>query len=37
MTGAVTVPVALRVNGEARALDLDSRTSLLDALRDHLA
>ena len=30
------MPIALRVNGEARALDFDTRTSLLDALRDHL-
>jgi xanthine dehydrogenase YagT iron-sulfur-binding subunit len=28
--------VALRVNGEARTLSLDPRTSLLDALRDYL-
>ena len=26
----------LRINGETRTLDADSRTSLLDALRDHL-
>ena len=31
-----TVPVALRVNGRTRQLDLDPRTSLLDALREHL-
>lgn len=30
------VPVTLRVNGEPRTLSLDPRTSLLDALRDHL-
>lgn len=28
--------VTLQVNGEARALDLDTRTTLLDALREHL-
>jgi xanthine dehydrogenase YagT iron-sulfur-binding subunit len=28
--------VALTVNGEAHALDLDTRTTLLDALREHL-
>jgi xanthine dehydrogenase YagT iron-sulfur-binding subunit len=28
--------VALRVNGEARQLTLDNRTTLLDALREHL-
>jgi xanthine dehydrogenase YagT iron-sulfur-binding subunit len=28
--------VTLRVNGAARILDLDPRTSLLDALREHL-
>jgi xanthine dehydrogenase YagT iron-sulfur-binding subunit len=31
-----TVDVTLRVNGEARELSLDTRTSLLDALREHL-
>jgi xanthine dehydrogenase YagT iron-sulfur-binding subunit len=30
-------PVTLVVNGEARTLDLDLRTTLLDALREHLA
>ena len=30
------VPVRLRVNGTDRALDLDPRTTLLDALREHL-
>jgi xanthine dehydrogenase YagT iron-sulfur-binding subunit len=29
--------VALRVNGAARQLDIDNRTTLLDALREHLA
>ncbi|RUU38961.1 aldehyde dehydrogenase iron-sulfur subunit [Mesorhizobium sp. M6A.T.Ce.TU.002.03.1.1] len=28
--------VAITVNGEARELDLDTRTTLLDALREHL-
>ena len=28
--------VSLRVNGEARSLELDTRTTLLDALREHL-
>ena len=31
-----TYKVALTVNGKARALMLDSRTTLLDALREHL-
>ena len=31
------VPVTLQINGEARALDLDPRTTLLDTLREHLA
>ena len=30
------VPVMLRVNGSARRLQLDSRVTLLDALREHL-
>jgi xanthine dehydrogenase YagT iron-sulfur-binding subunit len=30
------VPVTLKVNGVPRSLELDPRTSLLDALRDHL-
>jgi xanthine dehydrogenase YagT iron-sulfur-binding subunit len=29
--------VTFKVNGEPRALELDPRTTLLDALRDHLA
>lgn len=29
-------PVALTVNGERRKLELDNRTTLLDALREHL-
>jgi xanthine dehydrogenase YagT iron-sulfur-binding subunit len=33
---AETVAVTLRVNGTARPLTLDPRTSLLDALREHL-
>jgi xanthine dehydrogenase YagT iron-sulfur-binding subunit len=32
----VMAKVSLMVNGEARALELDTRTSLLDALREHL-
>ncbi|PCG14201.1 MULTISPECIES: aldehyde dehydrogenase iron-sulfur subunit PaoA [Sphingomonas] len=31
-----TVPVRFTVNGKARALDLDPRVTLLDALREHL-
>ena len=31
-----TSRVAFRVNGEARTLELDTRTTLLDALREHL-
>jgi xanthine dehydrogenase YagT iron-sulfur-binding subunit len=31
-----TLPVSLSVNGQTRSLSLDSRTTLLDALRDHL-
>ena len=34
--GPVLVEVALRVNGEERSLLLDTRTSLLDFLREHL-
>ncbi|HET8999817.1 MAG TPA: 2Fe-2S iron-sulfur cluster-binding protein, partial [bacterium] len=30
------VPVRLRVNGTDQAVDLDPRTTLLDALREHL-
>lgn len=32
-----TVRFALNVNGQTRTLDLDPRTTLLDALREHLA
>jgi xanthine dehydrogenase YagT iron-sulfur-binding subunit len=35
--GSATIPVQLNVNGQARALRLDPRTSLLDALREELA
>ena len=35
-TGALRTPVKLRVNGEPHSLELDLRTTLLDALRDHL-
>jgi xanthine dehydrogenase YagT iron-sulfur-binding subunit len=31
------VPIELRVNGQLKRLTLDSRTTLLDALREHLA
>ena len=31
-----TVPLRFTVNGEDRQLDLDTRTTLLDALREHL-
>jgi xanthine dehydrogenase YagT iron-sulfur-binding subunit len=34
---AATVRLALNVNGQTRTLDLDPRTTLLDALREHLA
>ncbi|WP_430444346.1 aldehyde dehydrogenase iron-sulfur subunit PaoA [Sphingorhabdus contaminans] len=30
------VPVSLEVNGQAKKLELDTRTTLLDALREHL-
>ena len=33
---APTMPVRFKVNGEARELSLDPRTTLLDALREHL-
>jgi xanthine dehydrogenase YagT iron-sulfur-binding subunit len=32
----LTTPVALSVNGERHELELDNRTTLLDALREHL-
>jgi len=32
-----TVPVQLQVNGQSHDLNLDPRTTLLDALREHLA
>jgi xanthine dehydrogenase YagT iron-sulfur-binding subunit len=31
-----TIPISLEVNGKAVALELDTRTTLLDALREHL-
>jgi len=34
--GGTTMPVTLKVNGKARQLNLDPRTTLLDALREHL-
>jgi xanthine dehydrogenase YagT iron-sulfur-binding subunit len=33
---AVVMPVTLEVNGKTHALTLDTRTTLLDALREHL-
>ena len=33
---AATMPVAFEVNGNSASLDLDPRTTLLDALREHL-
>lgn len=36
MTSGTTRTVSLRVNGDAVQLELDPRTSLLDALREHL-
>ena len=36
VTGLARVPVTLRVNGQPRRLDIDTRTSLLDALREQL-
>ena len=32
----VLMPVNLEINGQRRSLELDTRTSLLDALREHL-
>lgn len=32
----VTLPVSLKVNGMIHDLDIDSRTTLLDALREHI-
>jgi len=36
VAAAVTTEVAFEVNGERRSLELDTRTTLLDALREHL-
>jgi xanthine dehydrogenase YagT iron-sulfur-binding subunit len=33
---SLSVGVTLRVNGESRSLDVDGRTTVLDALREHL-
>src|ERR1700742_1751212 len=33
---AAPMPVTFEVNGKSRHLDLDPRTTLLDALREHL-
>jgi xanthine dehydrogenase YagT iron-sulfur-binding subunit len=35
-SGPTAGPVSLSVNGQAHALELDHRTTLLDALREHL-
>lgn len=35
-TGAETIPIALTINGKKHTLNLDPRTTLLDALREHL-
>src|SRR5246127_2884717 len=35
-SSSVTIPVELNVNGTSYALALDPRTTLLDALREHL-
>lgn len=35
-TGGVTATVTLEVNGQPRRLQVDTRTTLLDALREHL-
>ena len=32
----MTIPIQLTVNGQQRSLSVDSRVSVLDALRDHL-
>jgi xanthine dehydrogenase YagT iron-sulfur-binding subunit len=37
VTAVARIPVTLSVNGQRRQLQLDPRTSLLDALREHLA
>jgi xanthine dehydrogenase YagT iron-sulfur-binding subunit len=34
--GQTSTRISLRVNGTAHALDIDNRTTLLDALREHL-
>lgn len=34
--GGLRLKTTITVNGQARALDLDTRTTLLDALREHL-
>jgi len=36
LDSALPVDVTLRVNGEARSLSLDARTTVLDALREHI-
>src|SRR6185437_16850170 len=34
--GSIPVDVVLRINGEDRPLSIDARTTVLDALREHL-
>jgi xanthine dehydrogenase YagT iron-sulfur-binding subunit len=36
MERATIAQVTIEVNGKARALEMDTRTTLLDALREHL-
>ena len=36
-TPVPTMPMTLKINAEERAVELDPRTTLLDALRNHLA
>jgi xanthine dehydrogenase YagT iron-sulfur-binding subunit len=36
VTGTGAMPVTLRINGSAHAIELEPRVSLLDALRNHL-
>src|ERR1700722_8773569 len=34
--GSATIPLSLRVNGRAHTIRVDVRTTLLDALREHI-
>ena len=36
-TPSATMPVSIKINGKTRKMDLDPRTTLLDALREHLS